>query len=50
MPIRRIDQEPMRQQVCQHPEHDPPMHLYLRPGVYEHTCPGCGRRIVFTVL
>lgn len=29
-------------QTCRHPEHDPPMHIVLEPGVYEYTCPGCG--------
>ena len=34
---------------CMHPEHEPPMFIVLEPGVYEHTCPGCGRKVVFTV-
>lgn len=34
---------------CQHPEHNPPTMLYLEPGVYEHQCPGCGDRSVFSV-
>lgn len=29
--------------ICRHPEHDPPGHIVLEPGTYEHTCPGCGR-------
>jgi hypothetical protein len=27
---------------CRHPEHNPPQFIYLEPGIYEHTCPGCG--------
>lgn len=26
---------------CSHPEHEPPKHIALSPGVYEHTCPKC---------
>jgi hypothetical protein len=28
---------------CRHPEHDPPSHYFYQDGVYEYTCPGCGR-------
>jgi hypothetical protein len=35
--------------VCRHPEHEPPMFRYYPPGTYEHTCPGCGHRVEFTV-
>lgn len=34
---------------CLSPEHEPPMHIYLRPGdVLVHKCPACGqvRRIM----
>jgi hypothetical protein len=34
---------------CLNPEHDPPMYIVLQPGTYEHTCPGCGEKIVFEV-
>jgi hypothetical protein len=34
---------------CLHPEHDPPQHICLPPGIYEHKCPGCGRKVVFRV-
>ncbi len=43
--IRELD----KQRICKHPEHNPPGHIVLPPGVYEHTCPACGIRIVFTV-
>lgn len=35
---------------CADPKHDPPMHLALRPGHYEHTCRTCGRVVHFTVF
>lgn len=28
---------------CHHPEHNPPTHIVLSPGIYEHTCPACGK-------
>lgn len=32
---------------CHHPEHRPPMHLYIPSGkTYTHTCPGCGKKII----
>jgi hypothetical protein len=34
---------------CFHPEHNPPSHMVFSPGTYEHTCPGCGNKITFTV-
>ena len=34
---------------CQHREHNPPTHISLHPGVYEHACPGCGHVTRFTV-
>ena len=37
------------QEICRHLEHNPPMHIVLSPGVYEYTCPGCGKTITFTV-
>jgi hypothetical protein len=30
--------------LCQHPEHNPPTHIVLRPAVYIYTCPACGAR------
>jgi hypothetical protein len=35
--------------ICYHPEHNPPGMIVLEPGTYEHTCPGCGAKMVFTV-
>jgi hypothetical protein len=34
---------------CLHPEHKPPQHMVFEPGTYEHTCPACGKKIVFVV-
>lgn len=38
-----------RQRMCRWPEHNPPMHIVLSPGTYEHTCDKCGKKTVFTV-
>ena len=35
--------------ACLSPEHNPPAHMVYRPGVYEHVCPACGRKVVFPV-
>lgn len=37
------------QDICRHPEHNPPSMIVLKPGVYEHTCPACGKKRTFTV-
>jgi hypothetical protein len=34
---------------CFHPEHNPPMHIYLEAGTYEYICPSCGKVTIFTV-
>lgn len=34
---------------CMNPGHKPPSHRVFEPGVYEHTCPGCGKVTTFTV-
>lgn len=48
MPLRKIyELQPIS--VCRNPEHDPPTMIHLEPGVYEHTCPGCGRVVRFVV-
>lgn len=35
--------------VCKHPEHEPPKFKVFEPGIYEHVCPACEHRTVFTV-
>lgn len=35
---------------CQHPEHNPPGNMLYEPGAtYEYECPGCGKKVTFTV-
>lgn len=34
---------------CAHREHLPPPHVALPPGLYHHSCPGCGYQTSFTV-
>jgi hypothetical protein len=48
MPTRKIDDLP-QEQICQHPDHNPPQLMYYPDGVYEHFCPSCGKRTVFKV-
>lgn len=35
--------------VCRNPEHNPPGMIVYEPGIYKHTCPGCGTSCQFTV-
>ncbi|MFI5298206.1 MAG: hypothetical protein ACHREM_08925 [Polyangiales bacterium] len=46
MTLRKIADE---QRPCQHSEHEPPNMIVLSPGTWEHTCPGCGAKVVFHV-
>lgn len=36
-------------EVCRNREHSPPSMMVYQPGVYEHTCPGCGHVTKFRV-
>lgn len=47
MPTRKIAD--IRSQPCLNPEHNPPSMMVFKPGTYEHTCPGCGSKTIFTV-
>lgn len=58
MTIRRIGNLPKpgregwtmpHRRPCFHPEHNPPQHIVLAPGIYEHECPACGHKTIFTV-
>lgn len=52
MPLRRLpDDESWKPKKprCLHPEHNPPSHIVLKPGHYEHTCPHCKQVTHFTV-
>lgn len=33
---------------CLHHAHNPPMHINLPAGIYEYTCPSCGKVTTFT--
>jgi hypothetical protein len=48
MTIKKIETWP-KPKICRNPEHNPPSHMVLEPGLYSHTCPGCGKVQVFTV-
>lgn len=37
------------QEFCTDPEHGPATFKVFNPGVYEHTCPRCGKTIQFTI-
>lgn len=50
MTLRRVDKDrSWARRACRHPEHNPPGMIVLPPGAYEHECPGCGAKTVFTV-
>lgn len=34
---------------CLNPEHEPPRHINLEPGIYEHICPSCGNKIIVNI-
>lgn len=34
---------------CTHPEHNPPSHMVLPPGMHVWVCPGCGREQTIAV-
>ena len=34
---------------CMFSDHNPPSHIVLSPGTYEHTCSHCGQKQIFTV-
>lgn len=46
MPTRKIADLPTDKR-CRHPEHDPPTAMCFPPGIYEHECPACGRKVKF---
>lgn len=47
MPTKKIAEPPPP--PCRHPDHKPAGMRVYEPGTYEHTCPACGARHVFTV-
>ena len=46
--LRKIGDLP-NEQACYSPEHNPPAYIVLGDGVYEYTCPSCGKVTRFTV-
>lgn len=38
-----------KNETCRDREHNPPNMIVYEDGVYEHTCPSCGNKIIFTV-
>lgn len=48
MPTEKIADCPIVR-VCRHPDHNPPTMRLFKPGTYQHTCAGCGKKIVFHV-
>jgi len=47
--MERKISEPKKEDICLSKEHNPATMLYRTPGTYEHTCPNCGKKVVFTV-
>lgn len=46
MPFKPLsDQEKTgwKREMCNHPEHKPPMHIVLKPGLHIWVCPACGQ-------
>jgi len=48
MPTKKIADLP-KSSTCTHKDHDPPMYQHFEPGIYEHTCPSCGKTTRFTI-
>ena len=48
MPTKKIADLPDSKN-CMSEDHKPPMHQYFEPGIYEHTCPKCGKKTQFIV-
>lgn len=47
MTLRKISSH--AQKYCSHPEHNPPSHIVLEAGIWEHICPGCQKVVRFQV-
>lgn len=48
MPTKKIADLP-KSTNCMNKEHEPPASQYFEPGIYEHTCPACGKITRFVV-
>lgn len=55
MPTRKIPEEenspfsPSFPYPCQDPDHNPPTMQVFDPGLHEHECPRCHRKLKFRV-
>jgi hypothetical protein len=53
MPFRPLTPEEQKTWVnerpCMHPEHNPPSHIVLQPGLHVWVCPGCGQETSIAV-
>lgn len=49
MPTRKIRDLYNTEIPCRDPEHNPPSMMVFEDGIYEHTCPSCGKVQRFTV-
>lgn len=45
----RIGDVPGQTEVCRDSEHNLPSYIVYTPGTWQHTCPKCGKKIVFVV-
>lgn len=45
---RKIAELP-KEKKCKDPEHNPATMILRKPGIYEHECPSCHEKQVFTV-
>jgi hypothetical protein len=48
MPTRKIADFDQKQ-ICRDPGHNPPTMMLFEPGIYEHECPSCHNKMIFTV-
>ena len=46
MPLRKIKDY---ETPCLSQDHEPPMHIVLQPGEYEHECSSCHKKKKFSV-
>lgn len=47
MPTKKIAENEKR--PCRDPNHHPPKHMLLTPGLYMHECPTCHNIVTFRV-
>ena len=50
MPTKKIEEEKKKhREACYDPDHSPPTMMVYEPGLYEHECPTCHRKVTFRV-